>query len=87
MGIDDKANNAVTNHVGAAKEATGKLTGNERMEREGQQDQAEAKLRDAGEKVKDAAADIGGNIKDAAADIGGNIKDAARKLKDGFSKD
>ncbi|MFJ6303383.1 CsbD family protein [Pseudarthrobacter oxydans] len=76
MGIDDKANNAVTNHVGAAKEATGKLTGNERLEREGQQDQAEAKLRDAGEKVKDAA-----------ADISGNIKDAARKLKDGFSKD
>ena len=76
MGIDDKANNAVTNHVGAAKEATGKLTGNERLEREGQHDQAEAKLKDAGEKVKDAA-----------ADIGGNIKDAARKLKDGFSKD
>lgn len=76
MGIDDKANNAVTNHVGAAKEATGKLTGNERLEREGQQDQAEAKLRDAGAKVKDAA-----------ADIGGNIKEAARKLKDGFSKD
>ena len=76
MGIDDKANNAVTNHVGAAKEATGKLTGNERLEREGQHDQAEAKLKDAGEKVKDAA-----------ADIGGNIKDAARTLKDGFSKD
>ncbi|WP_406636593.1 CsbD family protein [Pseudarthrobacter quantipunctorum] len=76
MGIDDKANNAVTNHVGAAKEATGKLTGNEGLEREGQRDQAEAKLKDAGEKVKDAA-----------ADIGGNIKDAARKLKDGFSKD
>ncbi|MFM9276225.1 CsbD family protein [Pseudarthrobacter sp. NKDBFgelt] len=55
MGIDHKANNAVTNHVGAAKEATGKLTGNERLERGGQQDQAEAKLRDAGEKVKDAA--------------------------------
>ena len=76
MGIDDMAHNAVTNHVGAAKEATGKLTGNERLEREGQHDQAEAKLKDAGEKVKDAA-----------ADIGGNIKDAARKLKDGFSKD
>lgn len=75
MGINDKAKNAVTNHVGAAKESAGKLTGDERLEREGQHDQAEAKLKDAGEKVKDAA-----------ADIGGNIKDAARKLKDGFTR-
>ncbi|MDN3935325.1 CsbD family protein [Arthrobacter sp. 1P04PC] len=75
MGIDDKANNAVTNHLGAAKEGAGKLTGNEQLEREGQQDQAKAQLQDAGEKIKDAA-----------ADVGGNLREAARKIKEGFSK-
>jgi len=76
MGIDDKVNNTVNNHLGAAKEGAGKLTGNEELEREGQQDQAKAELQEAGEKVKDAA-----------AGVGENLKDAARKLKDGFSKD
>jgi uncharacterized protein YjbJ (UPF0337 family) len=76
MAMDDKVNNTVTNHIGAAKEGAGKLTGNDGLKREGQQDQAQAKLQAAGEKVKDAA-----------ADIGGNIKDAAQKLKQGFSKD
>ena len=76
MAMDDKVNNSVINHLGTAKEGAGKLTGNDELKREGQQDQAQAKLQDAGEKVKDAA-----------ADIGGNIKDAARKLKQGFSKD
>lgn len=75
MGIDDKANNAVTNHLGAAKEGAGKLTGNEQLEREGQQDQAKAQLQDAGEKIKDAAADVGGNLREAAC-----------KIKEGFSK-
>lgn len=75
MGIDDKANNAVTNHLGAAKEGAGKLTGNEQLEREGQQDQAKAQLQDAGEKIKDAA-----------ADVGGNLREAALKIKEGFSK-
>ncbi|MEC5179586.1 CsbD family protein [Arthrobacter sp. RHLT1-20] len=75
MGIDDKAENTVQDHLGAAKEGTGKLTGDRDLEREGQKDQAAAGLKDAGEKAKDAA-----------ADIGENIKNAARKLKDGFSK-
>ena len=76
MGIDDKVNNTVINHLGAAKEGAGKLTGNEELEREGQHDQAQAKLQEAGEKVKEAA-----------AGVGENLKDAARKLKEGFSKD
>lgn len=76
MAMDDKVNNSVINHLGTAKEGAGKLTGNDELKREGQQDQAQAKLQDAGEKVKDAA-----------ADISENIKDAARKLKQGFSKD
>ncbi|MGK3647959.1 CsbD family protein [Pseudarthrobacter enclensis] len=76
MGLDDKLNNAATRHMGAAKEGAGKLTGDERLEREGQQDQAQAKVQEAGERVKDAAKDIGSNLKDATA-----------KVKESFSKD
>jgi uncharacterized protein YjbJ (UPF0337 family) len=76
MGIDDKVNNTVINHLGAAKEGAGKVTGNGELEREGQRDQAQAQLQEAGEKVKDAA-----------AGVGENLKDAARKLKDGLRKD
>lgn len=76
MAMDDKINNTVINHLGAAKEGTGKLTGNDGLKREGQQDQTQAKLQEAGEKVKDTA-----------AGIGENLKEAAHKLKHGFSKD
>ncbi len=76
MGIDDKANLTVIHHIGAAKEGAGSLTGNQDLKREGQHEQAHAKLQEAGERVKDAA-----------ADIGENIRDAALKLKEGFSKE
>ncbi len=76
MAIDDKVNYTVINHLGTAKEGAGKLTGTDDLKREGQQDRAQAKLQEAGEKVKDAA-----------ADVGETIKDASRKLKQGFSRD
>ncbi len=76
MGIDDKADLTVIHHIGAAKEGAGNVTGNQDLKREGQYEQAQAKLQDAGDRVKDAA-----------ADLGENIKDAARKLKEGFSKE
>jgi uncharacterized protein YjbJ (UPF0337 family) len=40
---------------GNVKEAAGKLTGDDALERQGQTDQVKGKLKDAGEKVKDAA--------------------------------
>jgi len=76
MGIDDKVNNTVIHHIGAAKEGAGSLTGNQDLKREGQREQARAKLQEAGDRVKEAAADIGANIQDATG-----------KLKDGFSKE
>jgi uncharacterized protein YjbJ (UPF0337 family) len=76
MGIDDRANLTVIHHIGAAKEGTGKMTGNEDLKREGQHEQAQAQLQEAG-----------GRVKDAAAEIGDNIRDAARKVKDGFAKE
>lgn len=58
MGLDDKASNKGEDLKGKAKVATGKATGNERLEGEGKGDQASASVKDAGEKAKDAAGDV-----------------------------
>ncbi len=54
MGFDDKIKNAAEDIGGKAKEAAGKVSGNERLEAEGQADQAKADVKKAGENVKDA---------------------------------
>lgn len=54
MGIGDKIKNAAEDVKGKAEEATGKVTGNERLEAEGKVDQSKADLKKAGENVKDA---------------------------------
>ncbi len=54
MGTDDKAKNAAEKATGKGKEALGKATGDEEMEREGRGDQAKSDLKQAAEKVKDA---------------------------------
>jgi uncharacterized protein YjbJ (UPF0337 family) len=57
MGLNDKLDNTKDDMAGKAKEATGKLTDNERLEAEGKADQSKADLKQAGEKVKDAFKD------------------------------
>ena len=54
MGVDDKIKNAAEDLTGKAKEAVGKATDNERLEAEGDMDQAKAGAKKAGEDVKDA---------------------------------
>lgn len=54
MGIDDRIENRAEDMGGKMKEAAGKATGDERLEREGKRDQAKADLKDAAEDVKDA---------------------------------
>ena len=54
MGFDDKVKNTAQDVTGKAKEAVGKATDNERLEAEGNVDQAEAKVKKVGEDVKDA---------------------------------
>ncbi|HEV7957809.1 MAG: CsbD family protein [Microbacteriaceae bacterium] len=54
MGIDDKIRNAAEDLGGKAKESTGRATGNESMEAEGQTDQSKASVKKAAENVKDA---------------------------------
>ena len=54
MGADDKVANKTDELAGKAKEATGKASGDEDLQAEGQADQSVANLKQAGEKVKDA---------------------------------
>jgi uncharacterized protein YjbJ (UPF0337 family) len=54
MSDTDKAKNKIEELGGKAKEAVGKITGDESTEHEGKGDQVEANLKDAGEKIKDA---------------------------------
>ncbi|TDD47333.1 CsbD family protein [Kribbella antibiotica] len=54
MSFVDKAKNAAEDLAGKAKEAVGKVTGDDTLEAEGKVDQSKADLKGAGEKVKDA---------------------------------
>ena len=58
MAVDDssrnKARNAAQKAKGQVKEATGRVTGDERLEAKGRADKIKANLKQAGEKVKDA---------------------------------
>ncbi|WP_345751694.1 CsbD family protein [Microbacterium rhizophilus] len=54
MGLDDKIENTAQDLSGKAKEGAGKATDDERLEAEGQADQTGAKLKKAGENIKDA---------------------------------
>ncbi|MFK5584579.1 MULTISPECIES: CsbD family protein [unclassified Serinicoccus] len=53
MSFADKAKNTAQDLAGKAKEAAGKVTDNERLQAEGQQDQVAADAKQAVEKTKD----------------------------------
>lgn len=55
MSATDKAKNKIENVGGKAKQAVGRASGDRSTEAEGRRDQAKSNLKDAGEKVKDAA--------------------------------
>ena len=54
MGLDDKMDNKKDDLGGKAKEAVGKGTGDENLERQGKNDQRKSDIKQAGEKAKDA---------------------------------
>ena len=54
MGIDDKIENSAERAEGKVKEGVGRATDDEQLEAEGRVDQAEADIKQAVEKVKDA---------------------------------
>ena len=61
MSMGDKIKHAGEEAVGKVKEATGKVTGNEKLEARGQAEQAEADVKQAGDNAKDAAKDVFGS--------------------------
>lgn len=65
MGTDDRIDAKTDKLAGKAKEAAGKLTDDESLEREGHIDQAKGAAKDAAEDVKDAARKAAEHVKDA----------------------
>ena len=61
MSMGDKIKHAADDAVGKVKETTGKITGNEDLEAKGHAQQAEADVKQAGDKAKDTAKDAFGN--------------------------
>ena len=61
MSLGDKTKHAADEAVGKVKETTGKITGNEDLEAKGHAQQAEADVKQVGDKAKDAAKDVLGN--------------------------
>lgn len=61
MRTRDKASNKAQDVKGKVKETVGTASGNKDLKDKGKADQAKAGLKDAGEKVKDAAS----NVRDA----------------------
>lgn len=60
VGTGDKIDNQAEVLKGKAKEAAGRATDDPELEVEGQADQTKGHLKQAGEKVKDAAKDVFG---------------------------
>lgn len=58
VGLKDKADAAKDKIAGKIKEGTGKLTGDQRTEAEGQGQQLQGKAKDGAEQVKDTARDV-----------------------------
>ncbi|GAA3323095.1 MULTISPECIES: CsbD family protein [Paeniglutamicibacter] len=58
MGIGDKIGNKAQEAVGKIKKNTGDATDNESLQAEGAREEAEARAKQAGEHLKDAARDV-----------------------------
>lgn len=54
MGAVDKAKNSTQRATGKLKEVAGKVSGNDRLRRKGKSDQMKGKLKQTGERIKDA---------------------------------
>lgn len=54
MATEDKARNKGEEAKGKLKEKAGEVTGDRELEQQGRRDQSKSKLKQAGEKVKDA---------------------------------
>ena len=58
MSGDDKLSNKTEEHKGKAKEGLGNATDNEQWQAEGKAEQGQSNVKQAGEKLKDAAKNV-----------------------------
>lgn len=63
MNADDKFEHKADELKGRAKEGLGDATGNEQWQAEGRADQGKSQIKQAGEKIKDAAKSVFGDDK------------------------
>jgi uncharacterized protein YjbJ (UPF0337 family) len=68
MGYEDKAGNKIDDLSGKAKEGVGKATGNERLKKEGETDQAKTSVKEGARKVKDGLTGMKDSVKDDKKD-------------------
>jgi uncharacterized protein YjbJ (UPF0337 family) len=80
MSIEDRAKAAAKTVVGKGQEVVGAVTGNSQDELAGKAKQAEGKVRDGVEDLKDKAADLGDKAKHTAEKVRDGLEDA----KDSF---
>ena len=64
MGYDEKTGNKIDDLSGKAKEGVGKATGNERLEAEGETDQAKTSVKEGVRKVKEGLSGMKDSLKD-----------------------
>ena len=74
MAAEDKIENGLDNLAGKAKEAGGKLTGDDRREAEGKADQGQAQAKDNVDDAKQAISDGIDKAKDAISGIKDSLK-------------
>jgi uncharacterized protein YjbJ (UPF0337 family) len=58
MSTKDRASNRAQDAKGRVEEAAGSLTGNRDLKNQGKSDQAKARVKNAGEDLKDAAHEV-----------------------------
>lgn len=74
MAAEDKIENGLDNLTGKAKEAGGKLTGDDRLETEGKADQVQAQAKDKVDEAKQTISDGVDKAKDAISGIKDSLK-------------
>ncbi len=82
MGIADKISHKAEELSGTAKEAVGRLTGNEDLQAQGRKDQAKADVQQAGDKLSDAKDEASAGLSEAKDDLSSAAQDAKDRVSD-----
>lgn len=86
MSVTDKMKHAAQDAKGKAKEAAGKVTGNDRMRAEGEVGQKKAHAAHAADKAKETAKNLGQQAKGKAEQAKGKAEEMAGRAKQRMNK-